>query len=120
MLLLAAAFASCSCWLLASCFGLRICGGDGRGGGSGGGVADAEAASAEALADGTGAGPDATSPAGAPSAAEISSSSQQHVQHLLTCGKPSLSVSESKTVANFLARQKDVLILCGGTATGKS
>ena len=25
-----------------------------------------------------------------------------------------------QTVANFLARQKDVLILCGGTATGKS
>ena len=38
---------------------------------------------------------------------------QQSVSHLLRSGKSSLSLSESQQVANFLARQKDLLILCG-------
>ena len=37
----------------------------------------------------------------------------QEVEGLLRSGKPALSVSESKRVADFLARQKDVMILCG-------
>ena len=35
------------------------------------------------------------------------------VQDLLRSGKQNFSVSESRAVANFLARQKDLLILCG-------
>ena len=38
------------------------------------------------------------------------------VEGLLRSGKPALSVSESKRVADFLARQKDVMILCGRPA----
>ena len=37
---------------------------------------------------------------------------QQQVEGLLRSGKPALSVSESKRVADFLARHKDLLILC--------
>ena len=37
----------------------------------------------------------------------------QQVMDLLRSGKQNFSVSESKAVANFLARQKDLLILCG-------
>ena len=37
------------------------------------------------------------------------------VEGLLRSGKPALSVSESKRVADFLARQKDLLILCAGS-----
>eukprot|EP00322_Chrysochromulina_rotalis_P001315 CAMPEP_0115891034 /NCGR_PEP_ID=MMETSP0287-20121206/33656_1 /TAXON_ID=412157 /ORGANISM="Chrysochromulina rotalis, Strain UIO044" /LENGTH=534 /DNA_ID=CAMNT_0003347819 /DNA_START=1 /DNA_END=1605 /DNA_ORIENTATION=- len=38
----------------------------------------------------------------------------EHVRGLLRSGKPALSVSESTLVANFLARQRDLLILCAG------
>ena len=41
---------------------------------------------------------------------------QQEVEGLLRSGKPALSVSESKRVADFLARHKDLLILCAGEA----
>ena len=37
----------------------------------------------------------------------------EHVVGLLRSGKPHLSFSESQTVANFLLRQKDLMILCG-------
>ena len=55
---------------------------------------------------------------GGPSSPAIVSTSsdrreqQQQVEGLLRSGKPALSVSESKRVADFLARHKDLLILC--------
>ena len=42
----------------------------------------------------------------------------QQVMDLLRSGKQNFSVSESKAVANFLARQKDLLILCGDKKGG--
>ena len=40
---------------------------------------------------------------------------QRQVEGLLRLGKPALSVSESKRVADFLARHKELLILCAGS-----
>ena len=48
-----------------------------------------------------------------PSVADGGSHTQDQVIGLLRSGKPAFSVSESKTVADFLARQKDLLIVCG-------
>ena len=59
----------------------------------------------------------------APRAAGTSSSGAagegDQVNQLLRSGKPALSVSESTLVANFLARQKDLLILCGSEGDTK-
>ena len=59
--------------------------------------------------------PNAGGPASeAPSSQHGGDSQQTQVEGLLRSGKPALSVSESKRVADFLARQKDLLILCAG------
>ena len=48
-----------------------------------------------------------------------SSKQQQEVEGLLRSGKPALSVSESKRVADFLTRHKDLLILCAKQTNDK-
>ena len=68
----------------------RVDAGSSRGGGKFVGSPEAAAAGTSAAADDKG----------------------DQVNRLLRSGKPALSVSESTLVANFLARQKDLLILC--------
>ena len=45
---------------------------------------------------------------------------QEQVVGLLRSGKAAFSVSESRKVANFLARQKDLIIMCGSPSKERS